>query len=276
MARVSNIVLLDSQSHRKLRVHAQPGAHYGDDQRFVAVVVNEFHVLAMHYPILFSKDADTGRFYCGAMMGFDAGENLFLNDQRASGMYRPLNLQRGPFLTSGSDLAIDLEHRRVAPSGDQALFTEAGEPSGYLQSIMGLMRDLRPGLERTRIFIATLLELKLIEPVTISARFDDGTDRELTGLYTINRDQLKELADAAVLDLFRRGYLQLIYLLLGSRQHVSALAQRKNRSFLPGAEARGSQPPSTAPPDRQPVGGGLPDGQASGGAFSSGLTSPNG
>jgi hypothetical protein len=230
---MSNIVLLDSQSHRKLRVHAQAAAHYGDNQRFVAVVVGEFHALAMHYPILFSKDADTGQFYCGAMLGFDAGENLFLDEQRALSAYRPLNLQRGPFLTSGSDLAIDLDHPRVAPSGDQQLF-EGGEPSSYLQSIMGLMRDLRPGLERTRIFIDTLLRLKLIEPMTVSARFDDGTNREFTGLYTVNRDQLKELADAAVLDLFRRGYLQLIYLMLASLDHVSSLAQRKNRSFLPG------------------------------------------
>jgi hypothetical protein len=178
------------------------------------------------------------------MLGFDAGENLFLEEHRTLGIYRPLNLQRGPFLTAGSDLAIDLDHPRVAQSGDQALFTEAGEPTCYLQSVMGLMRELRPGLERTRIFIDTLLGLKLIEPVTISARFDDGTDREFTGLYTVNRDQLKELADAAVLDLFRRGYLQLIYLMLVSLQHVSALAQRKNRSFLPGGDSRDGQPPS--------------------------------
>src|ERR1700680_218549 len=136
---MSNIVLLDSQSHRKLRVHARPAAHYGDNQRFVAVVVNEFPALAMHYPILFSKDADTGQFYCGAMLGFDAGENWFLGEHRALSLYRPLNLQRGPFLTSGSDLAIDLDHPRVAPSGDQVLFTEAGEPSSYPPNIMGVM-----------------------------------------------------------------------------------------------------------------------------------------
>jgi hypothetical protein len=232
---MSNIMLLDSQSHRNLRVHAQPAAHYGDNQRFVAVVVNEFQALAMHYPILFSKDADTGQFYCGAMLGFDAGENLFLHEHRTFSAYRPLNLQRGPFLAAGSDLAIDLDHPRVAPSGDQELFTEAGEPSSYLQSIMGLMRDLRPGLGRTRIFTDTLLSLKLIEPMTIAARFDDGTNHEFKGLYTVDRDQLKELADAAVLDLFRRGYLQLIYLMLASLNHVSELAQRKNRSFLPGS-----------------------------------------
>jgi SapC len=238
---MSNIVLLNNESHRKLRVHAQPAGHFGDSQRFVAVVVNEFHVLAMHYPILFSKDGDTGQFYCGAMLGFDAGENLFLEEQRALMAYRPLNLQRGPFVTSGAELAIDLEHPRVSPSGDQQLFTEAGEPSSYLRSIMGLMRDLRPGLERTRIFTDTLLGLKLIEPMTIKARFDDGTNHEFTGLYTINRDQLKELADSAVLDLFRRGYLQLIYLMLASLTHVSVLAAKKNRTFLPTGASRGSE-----------------------------------
>ena len=83
------------------------------------------------------------------------------------------------------------------------------------------------------------LGLNLIEPMTITARFDDGTNREFTGLYTVNRSQLRDLADAAVIDLFRRGYLQLIYLMLASLDQVSALAQRKNRSFLPG-ESRSS------------------------------------
>jgi SapC len=234
-AHMSNIVLLDSRSHRNLRVHARPAAQYGDNQRFVPVIVSEFQALAMHSPVLFSKDADTGQFYCGAMQGFDVGENLLLDEHRKLDVYRPLNLQRGPFVAAGTDLAIDLDHPRVAPSGDQALFTEAGEPTHYLQSVMGLMRDLRPGLERTRIFIDTLLGLKLIEPMTIAARFDDGVNREFTGLYTVNREQLQQLADGAVLDLFRRGYLQLIYLLLASLGHVSELAQRKNRSLLPGA-----------------------------------------
>ncbi len=238
---MSNVVVLDSVSHRKLRVHAQPAIQYGDNQRFVAVVVNEFPILALHYPVLFSKDADTGQFYCGVMLGFDAGENLFLDEHREQKLYRPLNLQRGPFFTSGSELAIDLEHPRVAPSGEQALFDEAGEPTLYLQSIMGLMRDLRPGLERTRIFIDTLLRLQLIEPMTIEARFDDGSNREVTGLYTVNRDELKELADGTIVDLFRRGYLQLVYLMLASLKHVPVLAQKKNGLFMPrgGSHASG-------------------------------------
>ena len=240
---MSNVVLLDSVTHRKLRVHTQVAARFGDNQRFVPVVINEFPLLALHYPILFSKDADTGQFYCGAMLGFEPGENLFLEDQRSLTAHRPLNLRRGPFATAGSDLAVDLDHPRVTAAGDQELFSASGEPSKYLQGIMGVMRDLRPGLESTRIFIDTLLGLKLIEAIAVSARFDDGSKHELSGLYTINLDELKALPDVAAVELFRRGYLQLIYVMRNTLNHVSSLVQRKNRSYLPPP-----QPPDVGAP----------------------------
>jgi hypothetical protein len=235
---VPRIVVLNSQAHAKLRIHTGAAASFGDDQRFVPVVIAEFSALALHYPVLLSKDAETGRFYCGAMLGFDAAENLFLPEHQARSVYRPLNLQRGPFYTSGSQLAIDLDHPRVAESGDEPLFGDSGEPTAYLLSIMALMRELQPGTERTRIFVETLVGLKLIEPVSIDARFDDGTRRDVVGLYTINRNSLGELPDDVVLGLFRRGYLQLIYHLLASLTHVSTLAQKKNRLLLPGSDGR--------------------------------------
>lgn len=201
-----NIVALNTKDHRALRVDTAPSARYGDAQRFVPVIIGEFAHLLPHYPIFFSKDAETGAFYCGAMLGIDEGENLFLEEGRAFDGYRPLTLQRGPFYTAGSDIAIDLDHPRVGQSG-QALFEEDGRPTSYLGSIINLFRDLRPGLEQTKLFVDTLLAMKLIEPIDISLAFDDGGKRQLEGLYTINQDQLRKLADAQVIELFRRGYL---------------------------------------------------------------------
>lgn len=240
---MTNIVPLNSVAHRTLRVVAGAAARRGDTQRFVAVIVNEFSLLAPHYPILLSKDADTGAFYCGAMLGFDPGENLFLHDPRDADVYRPLNLQRGPFFTAGSELAIDLDSPRVAANGEgEALFGEGGVPTAYLESIMALMRELRPGLERTKVFVSTLMEMKLVEPMTIDVGFDDGTKRKITDLYTIDQQALRALADAPVLDLFRRGYLQLIYLMIGSLKHIPRLAQAKNRRLLEGSESLGAAP----------------------------------
>jgi hypothetical protein len=230
---VTQIVVLNSETHRKLRVNAAPSLELGDNQRFVPVAISEFPSLALCYPILFSKDADTGQFYCGAMLGFDPGENLFIDGQSDKSLYRPLNMQRTPFYAAGDELAIDLDSPRVGAAGEQVLFGEAGEPSSYLQSIMAVMRELKPGLERSKIFIDSLMELKLIESVTIKSQFDDGSKREAVGLYTVNREALAGLNDAAVLNLFRRGYLQLIYLQRTSLSHIATLARKKNRSFLP-------------------------------------------
>jgi len=149
---VTNIALLNTEIHKGLRVQAAASARYGDAQRFVPVIVNEFAFLVPHYPIFFAKDSQTGRFYCGAMLGIDEGENLFLVEGRGFDGYRPLNLRRGPFFTAGSDIAIDLDHPRL-DAGGQPLFTEVGETSDYLKSIMGLFQDLRQGLEQTGIFI---------------------------------------------------------------------------------------------------------------------------
>jgi hypothetical protein len=227
---VTNVVILNSQTHRALRVMAGPSARHGDSQRFVSVVVKEFPNLVAHYPLFFAKDSETGAFYCGAMLGFDAGENLFLHENgEGQDAYRPLNLQRGPFYVAGNDLAIDLDNPRVGAEGGQELFTADGEPTPYLESIRYAFRELKPGQEMTKVFIDTLLGLKLIEPIDINVGFDDGTKRDLQGLYTISQDTLRALPDETVLSLFRRGYLHLIYLMVASLQQVPVLAQKKNR-----------------------------------------------
>ena len=74
--------------------------------------------------------------------------------------------------------------------------------------------------------------LKLIEPIDIDLAFDDGSRRNLTGLYTINQASLRALAEDSVLDLFRRDYLQLIYLMIASLKQVPVLARRKNNALL--------------------------------------------
>jgi hypothetical protein len=229
---LTNVVILNSEAHQSLRVGSEIAARYGDNQRFVSVAVNEFPALAAHYPIFFAKEADTGAFYCGAMLGFDEGENLFLADGKGQEAYRPLNLRRGPFFVAGGDLAIDLDHPRVSQSEGEVLFDGGGKPSAYVESIVAVFRELRPGLEMTKKFIETLLNLKLIEPMDIDVGFDDGSARKLLGLYTVNQPVLRALPDAAVVDLFRRGYLHLIYLMIASLKQVPVLAQKKNRLLL--------------------------------------------
>jgi hypothetical protein len=233
---MTRIVPLNKETHKSLRVDGRAAAAYGDNQHFTHVIVNEFPQLVVHYPILFSKDRHTGEFFCGAMLGFDAGENLFLEEWRDLQFYRPLGLQRVPFYAQGPEVAIDLDHPRVGVEDGQPLFTDHGQPSRYLQRIIWAFQDLAPGIEVTRHYIARLLELKLIEPVDVEAEFDDGRIINCAGLYTINQDTLSRLPDAEVVELFRRGYLRLMHYMIASLKQFPVLARKKNARLLTSTE----------------------------------------
>jgi hypothetical protein len=230
---MTDIVLLNPAHHADLRVKAGASAEHGDDQRFVQVVLRELPLLVVHYPILLSKDAETGAFFCGAMLGIDPGENLFLDRRGGMTAYRPLNLQRMPFYAAGDQLAIDLDSSRVGSSEGEPLFDADGQPSAFTRNVAAALRELRPGIEATKAFIARLLELELIEPIDISLSFDDGEMRELHDLYTIDQERLRGLPDDAVLDLFRRGYLHSISLMAASLKQIPVLARMRNQRLLP-------------------------------------------
>ncbi len=219
-----------------MQVDPRASAAYGDNHPFVQVTLNEFPQLVVHYPLLFTKNANTGTLLCGVMLGFDERENLFLDEWAELEFYRPLMLQRVPFYAHGPELAIDLDHPRVGTHGGQPLFTELGEPTEYLRSIFWAFQDLKPAIEATKKFIATLIELHLIEPVDIEAEFEDGSTHARVGMYTVNQETLSRLPDRAVLELFRCGYLRLIHLMIASLRQFPILARKKNGRILEATE----------------------------------------
>ena len=229
---MTQIVLLSKEAHRSLKVDGRASAAYGDDRHFVQVTVNEFPLLVVHYPLFFCKDPNTGGFYCGAMLGFKEGENLFLREWEEREFYRPLILQRGPFYAQGPELAIDLDHPRVGAESGKPLFTEYGQPTRYLQSIIWAFQDLKPGIETSKFFVARLLELNLIEPVDVDVEFEDASTHKCLGLYTVNQETLSRLPDEVVVELFRRGYMRLIHLMIASLKQFPVLARKKNGRLL--------------------------------------------
>jgi len=205
------------------------------DPGFPLIVPAEFAAAAAACPILFSKDPETGRFYAGALLGFKPGES-FLGDIRARTDFEPLSLQRDGFFVSGEHMMIDRDNPRFSELEGEPLFDDALQPGLPLRQMQRVISQLQSGLEASDLFIRQLLELKLIEPVDIDAKFDNGEKLVLEGLYTISLDRLQSLEDASVLALFRNGYLQLIHVVAGSLCQISTLAKHRNavaRSNLP-------------------------------------------
>jgi hypothetical protein len=226
---MTTIVTIDAPRHRSLRVDRTPSPNLGDARRFVQIAVPEFPALAGQTPILISKESDTGAFICGAMFGFDENENLFLGHDGRWGGYRPLNLEREPFVVLNGELAIDMDSPRVNAPGGELLFDAEGQPTACLQRGKAALEALRPGLAATRAFLSDLVGMRLLTPLEVELSFDDGSELRLEELYTVQPATLRQLGDAQVLELFRKGHLYLLDLMILSMQQLPKLAERKNR-----------------------------------------------
>jgi hypothetical protein len=222
--------ILDTRRHRDLAMHATAGDH----PHCVQVVIGELSHAATCCPLFFVKDPETGRFNIIALFGFQPGEVLVEGADTGRALFVPLEMVRQGFFVEGETIALDLGHPRFAPGGTIPLFDAMGEPTDETRLIQRSLGALIAGREATAAFTAEMVRLRLIEPIDITLRFDDGEKLTLEGLYTVSLDGLQELADETVVALFRKGYLAAALCIQGAQRQVSVLAQRRNERITRG------------------------------------------
>jgi hypothetical protein len=147
---MSNHHILNPADHAALRIHTEAGAAYGDNVMAVLAMPAEFREIQAHFPIVFRRDAETGKLAALALFGFEAGENLFLSGHRWDARYRPMALAVQPFLIgrareegAAPQVHVDMDHPRISTSGEgMRVFDDAGTPSPYLEKIATMLGDL--------------------------------------------------------------------------------------------------------------------------------------
>jgi len=249
---MAQLVALDGRTHRDLRVVPRLSRE-SVEVNAVSVIPREFPRLLAHYPIFFTKSADSGRFEPAALLGFGRQENLFYANGQWDAAYVPLQIQRQPFSllprrgdpARGSqdslDVAIDLDSPQIQAQEGERLFLEDGSASKYLQNISSILSALVSGSSEAYAFTARLAELNLIEPVQIDIEFVDRSQTKLQGLYWIAAGTLKTLPAAQLAELRDRSFLEWLYFQMASVSHVSSLVARKNQ-LLSGMAAAARQP----------------------------------
>jgi hypothetical protein len=228
-----NSVLLNNVDHQQLRVITAHGAAYGDDVMLAPTFAAEFRDLQASYPIVFRQSADAAGFEPVALLGFQQGENLFLDGSTWDAPYVPLMIRRQPFLigVNGEELMIniDLDHPRVSSTEGEPVFLPFGGSTEYLQGVEAVLSSIHNGLQSNLAFIAALRALELLEAFVVDIELDDGSQNRLAGFYTINEERLQGLAGADLERLQRAGHLHAIYMVLASVAQFRGLIDRKNR-----------------------------------------------
>lgn len=232
---MSQFVALHNQLHQSLRIDTQRIEALGAEQNMVPVVVSEFLKLVVHYPIVFTKNAETGAFACVALLGFAPGENLFWNNNQWQSIYTPLQIMRQPFFV-GEDqgksiICIDTKSACLSSSGE-TIFDSQGQETAYLQQVKTRLAELINGETQTQQFCKTLLELNLLMPLALDIHFANNQQQRVQGLYTINEETLAQLSARQLAELQQQGYVKLIYTMIASLGQIYALIQKKNERLV--------------------------------------------
>lgn len=233
--------LLNNVAHQDLRVLTRFGREYGDNVGMVTAFPTEFAELQREYPIFLRKDHRDGQWQAVALLGFEAGENLFVSDGRWNAAYLPGAIAKGPFLIGFQEqridgelrrepvIHVDVEHPRISRSEGEPVFLPHGGNSPYLEHISGVLRGLRDGLEAAPAMYAAYDALGLIQPMNLELQLDAQHRVNVGGLQGIDRERLAALDAEQLHGLHRSGYLEGVYLLLASLHNLRRLMAEKQR-----------------------------------------------
>lgn len=234
---MSQHAILNREEHANLRVRTEASADLGDAVMTSFTVPIEFRRIQHDFPILFRRDQSTGRFAALALLGFESGENLFLDGNQWQADYKPLAMAIQPFLVGRSaddhgqvQVHLDLDHPRVS-RGDEGmlLFDPAGRPTPYLEQISEMLAELDTGYRASDAFFAALERYELLEPFALDVELQNGSKQRMVGYHLINEDKLRALDPAAVAELHSEGHLMPIFMALASLSNLPKLIALKGR-----------------------------------------------
>ena len=240
---MSNFVTLDKNIHKNTRILTERGAEFGENTHLLPVICEELNKLVLEYPVCLIKDNNTGQFGLQALLGFEVGENLFLQGNHWSANYLPLHIKRQPFMVGvnakqgeqatadNTVITLNTDSARVQEVSGERIFDDEGNITPFMQEINNILSTLVNGILRTETFIKTLSEYDLIEAIQLTVTFKDGEEKRFDGIYTINETKLKQLTPEALKILHDKGYLQACYLLMASMGHVQKLISLKRQQL---------------------------------------------
>jgi hypothetical protein len=240
---MSQYQLLNNIKHKDLKILTRRGSDVGDAVSGCVVYPTELNELQKHYPVVFQQQ-DDGSWALIALFGFEANENLFLENNLWNASYIPAVIEREPFLIGFQQrqgqapepvVHVDLDSPRVSKDGGgEAVFLEYGGNTSFLNRITTVLNVVHEGVAEAERMLKAFTELELIVPVALEIAFENSTPFKTSRYATIDKEKLLALSDEQVGQLHRSGLLRYAYLIHGSMSNMQHLVNVKNARLRQG------------------------------------------
>jgi hypothetical protein len=234
---MTSIQPVRKEQHQNLKLSSKRDLAHVANQHIVPVSAAEYAQASASFPVVLVKDPESERYRSVAMLGLEAGENLFYKNEQWSALSVPQSIGMIPF-SLGLDperentltACVDVDSPFVGEDKDIALFDAEGKQTETLVNIENALGRLYENEKMTETFTKELLENDLLQELELNITFANDEKKKLVGVFTVNEEKLKSLSDEKVLDFHKRGLFVPIYAMLGSLGQVNRLVQLRNLS----------------------------------------------
>lgn len=232
----NDLLPLNSRDHTEWKVGPLENAGFMASTHAIPLTVEEFVDAQRHFPIVFTAGENPVPI---ALMGLNEGVNTFMGEDNklVSDVYLPAYVRRYPFMLARLQpdaqelsLCFDPSVTNIGKGVEgQALFSEAGEPTEYTQSVLDFCRQFEEAGQRTQAFIQALNDLDIMMDGEVAITRNDQPDTPFVyrGFRMVDEAKLRDLPKDKLEEINKNGIIMLIHAHLFSLNLMRHIFERQ-------------------------------------------------
>lgn len=232
-----SIAPITFDKHGQTKIQSIKNFDFAKSINMASIMVHEFSRAASIYPIVFVEDKLKDQFKPVVLLGLEAEENLFVQDDKWQASYIPAIIRRYPFALAKTAeegrfmVCIDEESDLVSKSEGQPLFKDNGEPAELMERVKRYLAELQQMDTFTESFCKYLAEKNMFTPLNMKVRIGNEL-RNITGAYIVNEERLNSLSDETFLEMRSQKHVPAVYSHLSSLSQIERLLNFKDKKII--------------------------------------------
>jgi len=222
-----NLVVLDKEKHKELKVKPMQNLNFAKGLAFVPVLASEVEMVGRAFPVVFTADENTSLVALVSL----GGESLAINEEgKWITNYVPLFLRRYPFSLAATKekedqkiVLIDEESELFSTDTGNSLFSEDGEQTQTLTHAIEFLNNFDTQTTITKNVVKLIADSGILETREITVGEGEEAKTLVEGFKVVNKEKLNSLSDDVLAEWVRKGIISMIDAHLKSLEHIDTL-----------------------------------------------------
>lgn len=222
-----NLVVLDKEQHKELKISPLENLSFAKDTAFVPVIASEVALVGAGFPVVFTADENPSLVSLVSL----GGESLAINNEgKWITSYVPSYFRKYPFSLASTKenpdqkvILIDEESALFSKSKGKQLFKKSGEQSDTLSHAIEFLTNHENQALVTANVVKIIASSGILEDREISVGEGDEKKVLVQGFKVVDREKLNALSDDILADWVRKGIIAMIDSHLKSLDNIQTL-----------------------------------------------------